>query len=75
MLNLNLIEPERFAQKALGYASKAFASEFDDWLPAEPWTGCERSLVDLAISPAYAGALALQVLNVSISQFQMPCKD
>jgi 4'-phosphopantetheinyl transferase len=44
-------------------------------LPAEPWAGCEWSLFDLAISPAYAAALALPVRNVAISQFQIPCKD
>jgi 4'-phosphopantetheinyl transferase len=44
-------------------------------LPAEQWAGCEWSLVDLAISPSYAGALALPVRNVLVSQFQIPCKD
>jgi 4'-phosphopantetheinyl transferase len=44
-------------------------------LPTEPWAGCEWSLVDLAISPAYAGALALPVRNVVVSQFQIPCTD
>jgi 4'-phosphopantetheinyl transferase len=44
-------------------------------LPAEPWAAGEWSLVDLAISPSYAAALALPVRNVAISQFQFPCKD
>jgi 4'-phosphopantetheinyl transferase len=44
-------------------------------LPAEPWAGGEWSLVDLSISPAYAGALALPVRNVLVSHFQIPCKD
>jgi 4'-phosphopantetheinyl transferase len=44
-------------------------------LPAEPWAGGKWSLVDLAISPSYAAALALPVRNVAISQFQFPCKD
>ena len=43
-------------------------------LPAEPWAGCEWSLIELAISPAYAGALALPVRNVVVSQFQIPDK-
>ena len=44
-------------------------------LPAEQWAGCEWSLVDLAISPSYAAALALPVRNVFVSQFQFPCTD
>ena len=44
-------------------------------LPAEQWAGCEWSLVDLAISPSYAGALALPVRNVLVSHFQIPRKD
>jgi 4'-phosphopantetheinyl transferase len=44
-------------------------------LPAEPWAGGDWSLVDLTISPDYAGALALPVRNVLVSQFQIPCKD
>jgi 4'-phosphopantetheinyl transferase len=44
-------------------------------LPAESWAGGEWSLVDLAISPSYAGALALPVRNVVVSQFQIPCTD
>lgn len=44
-------------------------------LPAEPWAGGEWSLTELAISPAYAAALALPVRNVVVSQFQIPCKD
>jgi len=44
-------------------------------LPAEPWAGGEWSLVDLSISPAYAGALALPVCNVLVSHFRIPCKD
>ena len=44
-------------------------------LPPEQWASCEWSLVDLAISPAYAAALALPVRNVLVSQFQFPCKD
>lgn len=41
-------------------------------LPAGQWAGCKWSLVELAISPAYAATLALPVRNVSISQFQIP---
>lgn len=41
-------------------------------LPAGPWAGCEWSVVELAISPAYAAALALPVRDVSVSQFQIP---
>jgi 4'-phosphopantetheinyl transferase len=44
-------------------------------LPAEPWAGREWSLVDLAISPACAGALALPARNILVSHFQIPCKD
>jgi 4'-phosphopantetheinyl transferase len=44
-------------------------------LPAGRWAGCEWSLVELAISPSYAGALALPVRNVKLSQFQIPFKD
>jgi 4'-phosphopantetheinyl transferase len=42
-------------------------------LPAGQWAGCEWSLVELAIAPAYAAALALPVRNVVVSQFQIPC--
>ena len=41
-------------------------------LPVGPWAGCEWSLVELAISPAYAAALALPARNVSVLQFQIP---
>jgi 4'-phosphopantetheinyl transferase len=44
-------------------------------LPPEQWASREWSLVDLAISPAYAAALALPVRNVFVSQFQFPCTD
>jgi 4'-phosphopantetheinyl transferase len=44
-------------------------------LPAEQWTWCEWSLVDLSISPSYAGALALPVRKVIVSQFQLSCND
>ena len=44
-------------------------------LPIEPWAGREWSLVDLAISPSYAGALALPVRNVLVSQFQISRED
>ncbi len=44
-------------------------------LPAEQWAGGDWSLVELAISPAYAGALALPVRDVIVSQFQIPRKD
>jgi 4'-phosphopantetheinyl transferase len=43
-------------------------------LPNEPWAGCEWSLVDLALSPSYAGALAIPVREVLVSHFQIPCK-
>ena len=41
-------------------------------LPAGQWAGCEWSLVELAISPAYAAALALPLRYVVVSQFQIP---
>ena len=44
-------------------------------LPAERWAACEWSLVDLALSPGYAGALALPVRDVFVSHFQIPCQD
>jgi 4'-phosphopantetheinyl transferase len=42
-------------------------------IPAGQWAGCEWSLVELAISPAYTAALALPVRNVVVSQYQIPC--
>lgn len=44
-------------------------------LPNESWAGREWSLVDLAISPAYAAALALPACNVLVSHFPIPGKD
>lgn len=44
-------------------------------LPAKQWAGGEWSLVELAISPSYAAALALPVHNVLVSHFQIPCTD
>jgi len=43
-------------------------------LPAEPWAGGKWSLVELAISPSYAAALALPVRNILVSHFQIPSK-
>jgi 4'-phosphopantetheinyl transferase len=44
-------------------------------LPVEEYAGWEWSLVELATSPSYVGALALPVPNVFVSQFQIPRKD
>ena len=44
-------------------------------LPEKPWAGGKWSLVDLAISPSYAAALALPVRSVSISQFRIPANE
>ena len=43
-------------------------------LPAGKWADCEWSLVELAVSPACAAALALPVPNIVVSQFQIPDK-
>ena len=44
-------------------------------LPAYSGAGCEWSLVDLMISPSYAGALALPVRHASVLQFQFNPRD